>query len=516
MKTKLIFFLIIFSNFFYCQQLDPEFGTNGTLRIQSPTNEDRITLYYTYLTDDGSIFNIGHYDAKNGSDSDYDFIRKYSSQGIIDTSFGENGEFIIKSPQNLGTTYLLASTMMNDESIVVSLNGDIGKMFFLKVTKNGKLDISFGNDGYILNPATNFNRTEMATLNENFLSITDHNNNATKIYSINKNGIVNTSFGTNGQVIPNFGNDYTTIRPVNIKIKNSKIYILGSLKKQGVSYSYFARYNENGKLDNTFGNNGFFVLDKFYDHTGSEVDFDVQDDGKVLFLGGASFSTPSERYPLIKRYHENGALDESFGNMGSTSFSVVGSGTYISSNKILQLPNKKILIGCAFTHYSSNEGAALLCLNENGTKDLTFGGNVTSTYNGDILYGLYLLPGFLSNVSTLLTNRDHTDLIVSANPRPLYTWAYTYKLKYSSQYLQVDQQHYQNQLDLYPNPVLQNAVFVNPSKLKIDYNIIDMSGKVLRKGNTKNENINFNNFKTGNYIIKFNDNKIKSLRIIKK
>lgn len=93
MKTKIIFLLTVFSNIIFGQQMDPNFGNNGTLRIESSGIEDRITLYFSFLSEDNSIINVGHFDSKNGKD--YDFIRKYKSTGAIDTSFGESGEYIV-------------------------------------------------------------------------------------------------------------------------------------------------------------------------------------------------------------------------------------------------------------------------------------------------------------------------------------------------------------------------------------------------------------------------------------
>lgn len=512
MKTQIIFFLTIFSNFVFSQQMDTSFGDNGTLVIESPGSQDRITLYFSYLTEDNSIVNVGHFDSKNGKD--YDFIRKYTSTGTIDTSFGESGEYIVKSPEVVSTTYLLSSAIMNDGSILISIFNNLEKTYFLKVTKTGQTDLSFGNGGYLINPVpSNFTRSDIKVLNDNFISVTDIPVSA-EISAFYKNGSINTNFGTNGHVITNFGNLYSNIRSVYSKIRNNKIYLFGYLKRQGVSYSYFACYNENGQLDGNFGNGGFFVLDKFYDNQDLNVDFDIQDDGKILFLAGNAYSDPGQSGPLIRRYNTDGTPDQSFGNMGSTTFSVSGSWTTIWCNVIMQLPNKKILIGSAFNHSSASKGPAILCFNENGTKDLSFGGNVKSTYDGTFIYGLYLLPGVYSKVRTILQDNNN-NLVISANPYS-FLFAYNFKLNYSSESLHIENVNFQDQLKIYPNPVEHNAIIFNPSQLNVDYDIVDITGKLLKSGNTKNTNIDFSKLTKGNYIVTFKNEKLKSIKVIKR
>lgn len=383
------------------------------------------------------------------------------------------------------------------------------------MTKTDQTDLSFGNSGYLINPVpSNFTRSDIKTFNDNFISVTDIPVSA-EISSFDKHGNVNTTFGNNGHVVTNFGNLYSNIRSVYSKIKNNKIYLFGYLKRQGISYSYFACYNENGQLDGNFGNEGFFVLDKFYDNQDQNVDFDIQDDGKILFLAGNVYSDPGQSGPLIRRYNTNGTPDESFGNLGSTTFTVSGSWTTIWGNKIMQLPNKKILIGIAFNHYSTSQGPAILCFNENGTKDLNFGGNVKSSYNGEFIYGLYQLPGVYSKVSTILHNTNNRDLIIAANPYS-NLWTYNFKLNYSFESLNIENKNLQSQFKIYPNPVDQNAIIFNPSKLNVDYDIVDISGKLLYSGNTRDATIDFSKLKEGNYIVRFKSDKLESIKVIKK
>ena len=144
---------------------------------------------------------------------------------------------------------------------------------------------------------------------------------------------------------------------------------------------------------------------------------------------GNSYSDPGQSNPSIIRYNKNGSLDQNFRSLGYANFPVSGSWTRIWSNKIIQLPNKKILIGAAVNHYSKDSGPALLCFNENGSKNLEFGGNITSSYDGQKIYGLYLLPGVYSTVNKIILDPTENSILLTANPYS-FLWAYNFKLKY--------------------------------------------------------------------------------------
>lgn len=504
MRNNYAIILIFISHFILCQTLDSTFGNQGVLTIPNTTNNNRVIISDAYITSDKSILNVGRFSSGNSS---LYFVKKYSHLGVLDNSFADNGTFIpLPNPNSWSTdVYLNSFISTDDDSIIISMIDGSLKSWFSKISKFGQLDTTFGIDGYLDYPIKA--STKIINRGNHFLSIANYNGNF-YINSFNNNGIQNMDFGINGQVISNYGAEYTNINSIKFISKNNKIYIFGYLTYQSNSYSFFSCYKENGQIDSDFGNNGFFILDKYYDNYNGNIDFDIQDDEKILFLAGYSNSDPGQSNPLIIRYNRNGSLDQNFGNLGYANFPISDSWTKIWSNKIIQLPNKKILIGAAVNHYSKDSGPAVLCFNENGSKNLEFGGNITSSYDGQKIYGLYLLPGVYSTVNKIILDPTENSILLTANPYS-FLWAYNFKLKYIINNLATIEQDFENDtFKIFPNPAKDFVTVKTNQTENIDFKIFDLSGKLVKAEKTKsNVKIDVQNLQKGNYILRLETEK---------
>jgi uncharacterized delta-60 repeat protein len=137
---------------------------------------------------------------------------------------------------------------------------------------------------------------------------------------LNANGTLDTSFGNNGQVITqiptaNNGNYYgESVKAIAIT-SSGQILILG---EDITDYTLIlARYNPNGTLDTTFGNGGY-ITTPLTAAKGIGISLTLQPDGKIVVAGGESVTTGSGtwREGMLLRYNANGSLDTSFGNNG--------------------------------------------------------------------------------------------------------------------------------------------------------------------------------------------------------
>jgi len=126
---------------------------------------------------------------------------------------------------------------------------------------------------------------------------------------------------------------------------------------------------QSGTLDPTFGTNGFVTTAVHPNYNMAETTV-VQSDGKILVAGSAG--TPSTYQMAVARYNEDGSLDTSFGNDGSLRFPVGSVKSFVMD--MAQQPDGKILLG-GRTWDNVTGDFALVRLNEDGSFDDTFGTN---------------------------------------------------------------------------------------------------------------------------------------------
>lgn len=243
-------------------------------------------------------------------------------------------------------------------------------------------------------------------------------------------GSVDTTFAENGYAVTSFGNPWPgSIQARSIFIQsNQKILVGGEVYRNTTSSADFAlcRYDENGSLDTTFGNQGKLVFD--YQSAHNIIYSTLQlSNGKIL-IGGSS----GDNFVLCL-LSENGVLDTSFGNgIGIVTLNMSGTivqmkeseggkiivagvlvngtdvyatltrlnldlsfdntfasnGTYIApfktsgnSSRFDILPDGKIVFGSTKFQMGNFFDYAVMKLNQNGTIDNSFGENGTRLIN---------------------------------------------------------------------------------------------------------------------------------------
>ena len=132
-----------------------------------------------------------------------------------------------------------------------------------------------------------------------------------------KNGNLDNSFGIGGKVITLIGSSRSGIEDIAIQQNDNKIVATGYSFNGDLFQFTTVRYNQNGSLDNSFGNNGIVItpVNNFSSEPNSVV---IQNDGKIL-VGGYITTTKFEngdRDYAIVRYNSDGSLDNSFGVNG--------------------------------------------------------------------------------------------------------------------------------------------------------------------------------------------------------
>ena len=193
-------------------------------------------------------------------------------------------------------------------------------------------------------------------------------------------GELDITFGDDGKVITNVGtfND----RGNTIAIQNDgKIVVAGQSYNGTISLFTILRYETNGSLDPTFGNEGVAFVS--FGASGCVANsVAIQSDGKIV-VGGHNNTDFA-----MARLNSDGTPDLSFNSTGLVTTSFGTSAFFETINAIvIQNDNKILAVGIRF---SGNFDVAIARYNPDGTLDTSFdddGKVVTSHPNGLNEYG---------------------------------------------------------------------------------------------------------------------------------
>lgn len=263
--------------------------------------------------------------------------------------------------------------------------------FFLSVpnvfSQDGTIDNTFGDNGIVrfgIN-AHNVSIESTALQADGKLVVCGYAFNVTNYSSdfilarFNTDGSFDNTFGNSGIVVTNIG---TSESLSDLAIQADGKIVVGGNYPESSSDFVVARYNTNGNLDDTFGDNGT-VMTNFggNDQCNSIA---IQEDGKIV-ASGFSLVNGDVKVAVV-RYLDNGSMDYSFDQDGKTVIDASDYSDY-SHDMILQGDGKIILTGTKSN--SANEDCLTVRLNSDGSIDNTFNadGVVWTDFAGTSNYG---------------------------------------------------------------------------------------------------------------------------------
>lgn len=147
----------------------------------------------------------------------------------------------------------------------------------------------------------------------------------------------------------------------------------------------FAQENEPGTFDPTFGTDGTFSFAPSNSHDFVESIL-VREDGKILTAGRTR--TDGTNYAsYVSLHNQDGSLDETFGENGMAIFKVKPA-IYINGIRDIVLADNGILYAAGYTFDYENNTAFVVALDENGFNYLMFGENgiVETEKGGGVVY----------------------------------------------------------------------------------------------------------------------------------
>jgi uncharacterized delta-60 repeat protein len=231
----------------------------------------------------------------------------------------------------------------------------------LALAGDGALDPSFGSNGTVFSNFSGDSKgyaVAFDPVTQKILAAGSSSVCGLVVARYNYNGTLDNTFGSSGKVCT-FGAG-AVARSIAI-VADERILVAGSAKVNRCQDFALARYNSNGALDKSFGNNGI-ALTTATDcgQTNFGEGMAVQPDGRIVVAGGFGTSF------TVLRYNSNGSLDNTFGAGGE--FRAVGN---YAEGVAIQPDGKIVVVGNGYAKGGASKGL-IVRFNADGTLDNSF------------------------------------------------------------------------------------------------------------------------------------------------
>ncbi|KQT22550.1 hypothetical protein ASG22_14935 [Chryseobacterium sp. Leaf405] len=513
---KKIYFLILLFLFAisYAQTfaIDQTFGSGGYTKYQSSASTSVVMLpdgqFITATTSSNAVQ-----------------IKKINQNGIIDTGFGT--KYVDMDPNSTVKTEAVKKIILHNNKITLvgrvnaTPNHSAYELFVARINLDGTMDTTFGTNGFTTFTVGSNSTAVDAVIDSNgFLYFHVTQNSSNFIAKINSNGAMDNSFGTNG-ILP-----ISSFSCYKVEVQNDGKIMLAGFKTNTTSNtreSYLERRLPDGTLDAGFGNNGIVIIPNTTGTIAKNFSYDYANNS-ITILHQTSDSSLYTRLFLSKIRISDGSLISGFGNNGVTSNYLYTNASDIMIDKFIVLPNSKMIAVGNMSNFFGSNGTFIAQL---------FVARFNADGNVDNSFANYGYQMFLTTPPNTSVRADYLNNIFITNDGSLViaysgnsaTHGYSsYLIKLNNAYLSVKSASAKSdnqRLILYPNPASQ---FISVQNKKhennnFEYDIIDLSGKMIRKGESKfNSQINVQDLMLGNYIIQIRHEKEdkQSLQFIKK
>jgi uncharacterized delta-60 repeat protein len=381
--------------------LDPTFGSGAgyvSTSITSGSDFGRSALIQPW---DGKILAAGEAYTPNKTGAFHAMsVTRYYANGSLDTSFGSGGTAVAFNSQ--ASSHLTGSAFYPRTGPDTADYGKIVVAGWTSVTSkkdtqtgfgvarfnaNGTLDATFGSGGQVTTAFTVGPRADYASgvvvqLDGKIVVAGDSNfHNSFELVRYNANGTLDASFGSGGKVVTPFA-QYSNLEAATLLLQpDGKLIVVGddNNSNQAAPADWvLARYNSDGSLDTSFGNNGVATT-VLPGEVGSQwstgksaalyPSVETSNDGKIVVVGD------NGKWELV-RFNTDGSPDASFGpnHDGRVLSQLSGSAASVA----LDASDRMLVVGTDNTSNSSQVAR----FNLDGTLDTTFGsgGFVNQTF----------------------------------------------------------------------------------------------------------------------------------------
>jgi uncharacterized delta-60 repeat protein len=386
MKKALLLYVsfqLVFLQMTFSQKpiLDPTFGINGIVTTDLFNGlEDPSDLL---VQPDDKILVCGAW--ISGGKRDLMIIR-YLPNGELDSSFGNNGYVLqdislSNKHDKAGGMLLLPSGKIMVTGWLIRGNNRYYEHFMALFQHDGLLDNSFGNSGVAIFGVSDTslflpriqqqsNGKYIVAGNSNELTTAD-----LVVSRINPSGVLDKSFGNDGYV---FFDKYQNFDKANdmVVLPDDKILVCGLSYNPSIpAYeTIVTRLSKNGKIDSTFGINGFIKQPStHFGQNNIYYNRIVSYNSKYFLTGGYLYLGLDSRRAVISKYFINGKIDSSFADFGH-----LKSGFYNKSEVygMLVQTNGKIIFGMNGHKLNVGKDIGVLRVGANGEKENIYQGGL--------------------------------------------------------------------------------------------------------------------------------------------
>jgi len=331
------------------------------------------------------------------------FLTVSGQDGILDSSFGNNGTYIFQGVSS--DSRATSASLFTDGSILVAQYSWNHKGSFIKLLGNGTLDPAFGASGVFTLPGSNLtNSVGIVQSGDKFISAYSTSSPHTIVvnrYSTNVQK--DSTFGINGITSVSFGSSSVKVKDILIDSQN-RIVIGFNQSTNGLGEFGVLRLTAEGFFDQTFGIDGKVTIPVGnLDMVLYDLDCDIT--GKIA-LAGNGLTLSGDNFVVVKLL-EDGQLDTQFSGTGILIYnnSSRGSGTCVK-----YLSDGRLIVG-GYKGNSYNGDFCLLRLLPDGQLDQSFGngGSVLTSFTSsvDVAYALHIqndgriIAGGYGNIGSL-------------------------------------------------------------------------------------------------------------------
>lgn len=275
------------------------------------------------------------------------FVARYTSSGILDTTFGTGG-IVTFSVGNAvtGNAVIIDGSGNIVVGGVANINGQ-NNTLFLRFTSTGALDATFGSNGQSINLINYSNNITDIGIdsNGNIIGVGfTHNvtSNQFLVMRLTSAGVLDTTFDGVGWSSNKFSSSTNnTANAVVITASNNRPVLAGVYTDPNTGFNNIgiSRYKNNGNLDTSFNSSGKVTALYGQSSQAQGVTLDAQ--GNIVIS-----MTAINNQIGVSRYTSTGTLDTTFGNSGSY-FITFGNQNFASEVVIQPADGKIVVTGTA-------------------------------------------------------------------------------------------------------------------------------------------------------------------------